>query len=75
MKFPNKFVTYKNSILYKLPKVLEKLEDCDLSVKELYNKTKKETANIQEFVEILDCLYMIGKIELKEEIVHYVKGN
>lgn len=75
MKFPNKFVTYKNSTLSKLPKVLEKLEDCDLSVEALYGKTKKDMTNIQEFIEILDCLFMLGKIELKEEIIHYVKGN
>ena len=75
MKFPNKFITYKDSVVYKMPKFLHHLKNCDLSLKELYKKTNKDVNNIQEFIDVLDCLFMLGEIEIKGEIIHYVKRN
>ena len=75
MKLPNKFSTYKDSVLYKMPKFLHHLKNCDLSLKELYKKTNKDVNNIQEFIDVLDCLFMLGEIEIKGEIIHYVKRN
>ena len=75
MKLPNKFITYKDSALYKMPKFLHHLKNCDLSLKELYKKTNKDVNNIQEFIDVLDCLFMLGEIEIKGEIIHYVKRN
>lgn len=75
MKLPNKFVTYKKSIISKFPIFLECLSSSDLSIAELYKKTKSKIENAQEFMDILDCLYLLGKIELVEEVVHYVKTN
>lgn len=75
MKLPSKFINYKESSLYKFSFFLEALENCDLSVLELYKKTKKHTENIQEWMEIMDCLYALNAIELREEVVHYVKKN
>lgn len=75
MKLPSKFLNYKESSLYKFPYFLEALESCDLSILELYKKTKKYVDNIQEWIEIMDCLYALNAIELNEEVVHYVKKN
>ena len=75
MKLPNKFITYKDSVLYKMTKFLHHLKNCDLSLKELYKKTNKDVNNIQEFIDVLDCLFMLGEIEIKGEIIHYVKRN
>ena len=40
---------------------------------ELYAKVKKsKIKDIAEFVEVLDCLYAMNKIEIREEVLHYV---
>lgn len=75
MKLPSKFISYKNSCLSKFPVILKPLEDCDYSVKELYNKTKASFESRGEFIDTLDCLFVLGKIELLEGVVHYVKNN
>jgi hypothetical protein len=54
---------------------LEELSQKDLTVMELYNKVKKHVENIQEYIEILDCLFALKKIVLLEDTLHYVKTN
>jgi hypothetical protein len=40
---------------------------------ELFSKVKKnKIQNIDEFVEIIDCLYAMHKIEIDGEVLHYV---
>ena len=73
MRFPSKFINYKNSSIYKFAYVLEELEDVDLSIMSLYNKVKKHFQNIQEYIEVLDCLFAMKKIIMIEEVIHYVK--
>lgn len=73
MRFPSKFINYKNSSIYKFAYVLEELENVDLSVMSLYNKVKKHFQNIQEYIEVLDCLFAMNKIIMVEEVIHYVK--
>ena len=75
MKFPSKFISYKESSISKFPIILKELKEYDLSVKELYRKIKSSVDNYQEFIEILDCLFILGKIEFIEEVLHYVKIN
>lgn len=72
MKFPSKVTPYKESIIAKFPLVLNKLENKDLSPSELYRSLKKRVTDIREFMDILDCLYALGKIELKGDMIHYV---
>lgn len=72
MKFPNKVTSYKESTLSKFPYILEKIEDEDLTVEELYKKVKNKMEDIREFLDILDCLYALNKIELNEGVIHYV---
>ena len=75
MKLPNKFITYKESIISKFPLALEELKDYDLSISDVYKKIKKSIDGVQEYLDILDCLYVLNKITLIEEVVHYVKTN
>jgi len=75
MKLPNKFITYKESIISKFPLVLEELKDYDLSISDLYKKIRKNIDGVQEYLDILDCLYALNKFTLIEEVVHYVKTN
>lgn len=75
MKLPNKFLTYKESIISKFPIILNELKDFDLSISDLYKKIRKNIDGVQEYLDILDCLYALNKITLIEEVVHYVKTN
>ena len=73
MKFPSKVTSYKESIIAKFPVVLTILEKEDMTPSKLYTKVKKsKIKDIREFMEVLDCLYALNKIELQEEVLHYV---
>ena len=72
MKFPSKVTPYKESIIAKFPMVLEKLEKKDMALGELYKSVKNKVADIKEFMDIMDCLYALNKIELDGEVVRYV---
>lgn len=73
MKFPSKFCTYKDSSIFKFPAFLEALQISDLSVLELYRKTRSKVENVDEFIDVLDCLFAMKKITLKGEVIHYVE--
>lgn len=72
MKFPSKVTSYKESSLALFPVILKYLEKKDMTPAELYKKTKGKIQGIQEFLEILDCLYALNKIELERGVLHYV---
>lgn len=73
MEFPSKVTPYKESIIAKFPVVLTILEKEDMTPSKLYKKVKKsKIKDIREFMEVLDCLYALNKIELQEEVLHYV---
>lgn len=72
MKMPNKVTPYKESSIAKFPVVLSLLEKGDMTPSELFSKVKKnKIKDIAEFVEILDCLYAVNKIEMDGEVLHY----
>ena len=73
MKVPSKVTPYKESTIAKFPVVLSILEKGDMSPNELYSKVKRsKIKDITEFVEVLDCLYAMNKIVMREEVLHYV---
>lgn len=72
MKFPSKVTSYKESTIAIFPIVLSHLEKKDMTPSELYKKVKNKVSGIQEFMEILDSLYALNKIELVGEVLHYV---
>lgn len=67
MRFPNKNNSFSDSIVAKFPTVLSVLKNGDISVSELYRSVKGATEDIGEFVDILDCLYALGKVEFIAE--------
>lgn len=75
MRLPSKVTPYKSSILKKFPAVLEKLQEGDMQPHDLYKKVKAGGLQMAEFIEILDCLFVLGKIELipDREVIHYVE--
>ena len=72
MKMPNKVTPYKESSIAKFPVILALLEKEDMTPSELFSKVKKnKIQNIDELVEIIDCLYAMHKIEIDGEVLHY----
>ena len=74
MRLPNKVITYKESILPKFPVILKIVRNADITPNNLYKRVKGQFEDIGEYLEVLDCLYALGKIELDEKrgVIHYV---
>ena len=73
MKVPSKVTPYKKSTIAKFTTVLSILEKGDMTPTELYAKVRRsKIKDITEYVEVLDCLYAMNKIEMREEVLHYV---
>lgn len=71
MFLPNKMIPYSDSVIAKFSLVLGELQNRTQNIKTLYKKHKKKFKNIQDYIEVLDCLFALGKIgidELKGEI-------
>lgn len=77
MRLPSKVTPYKKSTLSKFPIVISVLQQQDMSPIELFSKVKGKGIDMADFVEILDCLYMLGTVELyaEKEVLHYVKRD
>lgn len=77
MRLPSKVTTYKQSVIYKFPIVLKELQKYDYAPDELYRKVKSKVEGVDEYVEILECLYILGKIDYldEQELIHYVDRN
>ena len=74
MRLPSKVTPYRNSTLAKFPLILSELKKNDMSPDELFKFVKSKDLNAAEFIEILDCLYLLDKVELipGKELLHYV---
>lgn len=74
MLLPNKLISYNQSSLSKFPVVLKELENSSMTVQELYRRVIRKMSGVSEFIDTLDCLYALGKIEFdeKEEVLRYV---
>lgn len=73
MRLPNKVISYNESIISKFPIILNLLKSKDYKVMELYEKLKANL-DIECFIETLDCLFALGKIEIDYNArrIHYV---
>lgn len=74
MLLPNKLYSYNESVLSKLPLILTVLKKQPMSVLELYSKVIPKLSGVSEFIDTLDCLYALSKIDYdgKEDELHYV---
>ncbi len=74
MKLPNKIVSYDESILSKAVVLLEILSKKDMNIMDLYNASKKQYKSVSDYIETLDCLYLLNKIVFIEEseMIHIV---
>ena len=74
MKLPNKIVSYNESILNKAVVLLEILSKNDMNIMDLYDASKKQYKSVSDYIETLDCLYLLNKIVFIEEseMIHIV---
>lgn len=76
MKLPNKLYSYSESVISKFPQILSILKkEKSLTILQLYIEVSTKIGSIVEFIEVLDCLYVLGKIEYNYESrrIYYVK--
>jgi len=67
---PNKTISIEESSLYKACQLLEILET-PIELVELYQSNKKIFSDISSYIDALDMLYVLGKIQVKEGVVHF----
>lgn len=63
MIVPNKIISIDESVVFKSAKLLSKLDDTN-DVLDLYSKNKKLFLDIPEYIEVLDVLFVLKKIDL-----------
>lgn len=67
MKYPNKAILYNESVISKFSSILTLLSRGSMSATELYLAVKTQIEDVADFVDALDCLYALGKIELNSQ--------
>ena len=77
MRLPSKVNTFSDSVIALFAPILEKLEKQDMTPSELLAATKTNVSEISIFLDALDCLYVLGKIEIPEgmEVLRHVKKD
>lgn len=66
MPLPDKLFSYEQSILSKMPILLEYVERENMDIKGLFAKTKSNFDSISEFIETLDALFALKRIKINE---------
>lgn len=64
MILPSKLFSYNQSVLPKMVVLIKEIQKQDRGVLELFQQVQDEFDGVDEFVETLDGLYALGKIEL-----------
>ena len=74
MKLPNKVTSYEESVLSKLLPILNLLSQKNMQIFELYSETREQYSSYSYFIDALDCLFALRKIEYldQEEVLRYV---
>ena len=73
MRFPDKITSYKESVFRVLPLILDELSRSNMPPADLYELIA-DKISLLEYIEALDCLYALGKVDLVQsgEVLHYV---
>ena len=77
MIFPDKLVSFEDSIIAKSVYILKELQNNELVVSDLFIATKEYFEDVSEFLLALDTLYLLGKINLndKSQVIQYAEKN
>ena len=72
MRFPSKVTPYGESILPMAGKLVKRIPNEGLSLFELFRFSKTQECSTSDFFQILDFLFMIGRVKLNQnkEICH-----
>ncbi|WP_181391652.1 ABC-three component system middle component 7 [Methanospirillum lacunae] len=64
----------KESVIWKLPYIIEELNKAELNINVLYDITESKFTNINEFIFCLDILFILDKIEFlsKSRVIRLV---
>ncbi|CAK1756241.1 conserved hypothetical protein [Vibrio crassostreae] len=63
MIVPNKIISIDESVVFKAAKLLSKLDDTN-DILELYSKNTKLFIDIPDYIEALDVLFVLKRIDL-----------
>ncbi|WP_108775620.1 ABC-three component system middle component 7 [Lactimicrobium massiliense] len=77
MLLPSKLFSYQESTLSKLPVILKQLKKRPMGVKELYGAVKKDIRDTDEFLEILDCLFVLDAIDyddVRRQLIYVIQN-
>ncbi len=70
MLLPNKVIRYEESVISKFPIILQILtEHNSLSPKTLFESCNEKFSGINIYLQTLDCLFAMNKIELKDGVI------
>lgn len=77
MILPSKLFTYNQSVLPKMVILIKEIRMQERGVLELFQQHQDEFEGVDEFIETLDGLYALGKIELdtNRRTLRYVEGD
>lgn len=67
MRLPSKITPYDRSLIARFPILLKEIEKGNVTPSSLYMKTKKRFSGLGEFIQALECLYALGKIDWSQE--------
>lgn len=75
MKLPSKITSFKESSISNFSKILEIVKTTNITAFALYNIIKDNFNSLTEFIDTLDCLFSLRKIELlnNEGVIKYVE--
>lgn len=65
MIMPNKIISINESCIYRAALLIPKIDD-GISVVELYRKEKKMFDDMSDYIDVLNLLYVLGKVDLDE---------
>ena len=72
MRLPDKITSFKESVFKLFPLILNQVSKYDMYPIDIYENIKSITSP-SEFIEALDCLFILKKIELNQQgELHYV---
>lgn len=68
MNFPNKFIPVPQSVIGNMLLLMEQIKGKEISLDILQNKLKYKM-EIDDMIEALTCLYAIGRVEIKNNLI------
>ena len=74
MKLPSKIISYNESIIGKFSIILDIVCLKEINIYDLFNYVKKRFNNIEEYLQALEVLYLLNKIDIysDSEVIKYV---